>query len=119
MAKRVLIIDDESGFCEVVKDILHEVGYEVDAPHHLASAVGIALAGNYDLIILDLRMPGIDGVEIARLFQKKRLLTPILVISGYHTDTVPQQLKSLGIHHVLPKPSDVPQLQHAVASAMA
>ena len=58
-------------------------------------------------------------MEIARLFKKKSLLAPILVISGYLTDIVPQQLKSLGIYHTLPKPSDVPQLQQAVACAMA
>ena len=76
MTKRILIIDDELGFCDVLKDLLEHDGYEVEAPLQLASAVGTALQGNHDLIILDLRMPGISGLEIARLFKKQALHTP-------------------------------------------
>ncbi len=119
MTKRILIIDDESSFCDVLKDLLEDEGYAVDAPLQLASAIGIALLGNYDLIILDLRMPGIDGFEIARLFKQRNLMTPILIISGYITDDMPTKLDKLGIQHMLSKPSGVSQLRHAVATAIA
>lgn len=118
MAKHILIIDDETGFCDVLKDMLEDDGYVVDAPRQLASAVSKALLGKHDLIILDLRMPGIDGLEVARLFKKQMLNTPVLVISGYLTEQVPQELNSLGIEHMLPKPSGVTQLRQAVATAM-
>ena len=119
MTKRILVIDDESNFCDVLKDLLEDDGYAVDAPLQLASAIGIALLGNHDLIILDLRMPGIDGLEIARLFKEQKLVTPILVISGYITDDMPTELDKLGIQHTLSKPSGVSQLRHAVATAIA
>jgi DNA-binding NtrC family response regulator len=119
VAKRILIIDDESGFCDVVKDTLGEVGYHVEAPRLLASAIARALMGNHDLIILDLRMPGIDGLDIAKLFLRRRIPTPILVISGFIGGKVSEELKHIGIMHTLPKPSGVAQLRHAVASALA
>lgn len=119
MSKRILIIDDETGFCDVLKELLETDGYMVDAPHQLASAVGTALHGNYDLIILDLRMPGIDGLEIARLFKKQHLSTPILVISGFITENIPTELQNIGIHHTLSKPSGITQLRSAVATAIA
>ncbi|MFT5368400.1 MAG: CheY-like chemotaxis protein [Candidatus Latescibacterota bacterium] len=119
MTKRILIIDDESGFCDVLQDILEDEGYEVEAPRQLASAIGTALLGTHDLIILDLRMPGIDGLEIARLFKQQLLNTPILVVSGYITKDVPSELHNLGIHNILSKPSGVSTLRQAVATALA
>ena len=119
MTKRILGIDDESGFCDVLQDLLESDGYQVEAPRQLASAIGTALLGEHDLIILDLRMPGMNGLEIARLFKQKALHTPILIISGYITEDIPQQLNTLGIHNVVSKPSGVSQLRHAVATALA
>lgn len=119
MTKRILVIDDESGFCEVLQDLLENDGYQVEAPRQLASAIGTALLGEHDLIILDLRMPGMNGLEIARLFKQRDLHTPILIISGYITDNIPAELNNLGIQHMVSKPSEVSQLRQAVATAIA
>jgi CheY-like chemotaxis protein len=119
VTKRILIIDDEQGFCDVLQDVLEDQGYQVDAPRQLASAISKALLGHHHLIILDLRMPGIDGLDIARLFRRKRLQTPILVLLGYITQEVPSILEDLGIRHMLPKPSGVTTMCKAVATAMA
>ena len=76
MSKHILVIDDEPEFRNTMKEILSLDGYQVDIPHHLASAVASALQGIHDLIILDLRMPGLDGLEIARLFRDQGLERP-------------------------------------------
>ena len=119
MTKLILIIDDESAFCDILYDTLAEDGYVIEAPRYLASAVGAALQGIYDLIILDLRMPGMNGLEIARLFKRQGLMTPILIMSGYIKDDVPQQLRDIGIRHMLSKPLGIGQIRTAVAAAMA
>ena len=118
MPRQILIIDDEAGFRDTVKEILSADGYQVDESPYLATAVGSALSGNHDLIILDLKMPGLDGLEIARLFKNRNLNTPILVFSGYLSDTIPEQLRKIGIHHTLPKPSSIPQIFKAVEKAI-
>ena len=119
MPKHILVIDDEHEFRTVVKDVLSVGGYDLDIPELLASAVCSALQETHDLIILDLRMPGIDGIEIARLFKRKGLSTPILVISGYISGAVPEQLEQIGIKHVLSKPSSIHQVIAAVERALA
>ena len=73
----------------------------------------------YDLITLDLRIPGLDGVEIARLFNRLGLRTPVLVISGYLDERVAAELKANGIRHFLDKPTDMPHLVSAVKGAIA
>jgi CheY-like chemotaxis protein len=119
MAKRILVLDDEPGFRDVMKDVLAEHGYEVEATPYIASAVSQAVRRNYDLITLDLRIPGLDGVEIAQLFSRTGVQTPVLVISGYLDDSVTQELKANGISHFLDKPTDIPDLLSAVEGAIA
>ena len=119
MAKRILVLDDEPGFRDVMKDVLAEHGYEVEATPYIASAVAQAVRRNYDLITLDLRIPGLDGLEIAQLFSRTGIQTPVLVISGYLDDSVTRELKANGISHFLDKPTDIPDLLNAVEGAMA
>jgi CheY-like chemotaxis protein len=118
MCKRILVIDDESSFRSILKEVLNQEGYEVNISPYIATAVSDALSGRFDLITLDLRMPGMDGVEIARLFYRQQVTTPVLVISGYLDDNVRKQLKAAGVRHFLGKPSGVTQLIHAVEKAI-
>jgi CheY-like chemotaxis protein len=119
MSKRILVIDDEEAFRSTLREVLGEAGYQVDVTPYLASAVGTALAGKYDLITLDLRMPGLDGLEIAKLFQSYNSHIRVLVISGYLDPRVVAQLKALGVKHFLDKPLDIGEIIQAVEDAMS
>ena len=118
MSKRILIIEDEPVFRDILSEILIEAGYHVDRTPYLASAVGGALSGNYDLITLDLRLPEMDGMDIVGLFQRCRLETPVLVISGYANAAVASKLQGLGVRHIVAKPLGVTQLIQAVETAL-
>ena len=85
----------------------------------LASAIGQALSGEFDLITLDLSMPGMDGKDISQLFQKQKLETPVLVISAYLDESIQEQLRKIDINHFLSKPFKIPELLEAVEKAMA
>ena len=119
MSKRILVIEDEADFRATLREILISAGYEVDVSPYLASAVGEALSGRYDLITLDLRMPELDGMGIAQLFRRRKLDTPILVISGYLNQSITRQLEEMNIRHILPKPSDISEMLDAVENALA
>ncbi len=114
MSKRILVIEDQESFRNILKEVLEDYGYEVEVSPFLASAVGQALSGSFDLVTLDLNMPGLDGVEIAQLFQHRNLNTPILIISGYLNQSVKSKLKEWGVRHFLDKPSGIPQIIQAV-----
>jgi len=119
MSKRILVIEDEPEFRDVLTEVLENAGYLVDDRPFLASAVGDALTGDYDLITLDLRLPEMDGVDIAGLFKRCDRETPILVISGYLTGKVTEKLHDLGIRHIAHKPLGVSQIVDAVKDALA
>lgn len=118
MSKRILVIEDEAQFRAILQEVLAQAGHEVIITPYIASAIAEALSGEFDLITLDLKMPGMDGVEIAQLLNRQNVTTPVLIISGYLDKSVKKKLKDTGICHFLDKPSGVCQLIHAVEEAM-
>ena len=63
---RLLIVEDEKQICDMVAKSLYAAGYEVDTCYDGTEALEYVLAENYDLIVLDLNLPGIDGMDILR-----------------------------------------------------
>ncbi len=116
---RILIIEDDSNIRMAMEKILTRFGYEIESTPYLATALSMAIAGDYDLITLDLNMPGIDGKEIAQLFQHRNLDTPVLVISGYLDESVETELREKGVKHFLAKPFNISTLPKAIEKALA
>ncbi|MFA5100624.1 MAG: response regulator [Candidatus Omnitrophota bacterium] len=87
-AKRILVVDDDLEFLQELKETLHLSGYEVDAVNKSVNAVGFAIDRKPDLILLDLRMDGMTGFEVAKelrmLPQTSRI--PIIAMSGYFSE---------------------------------
>ena len=117
--KRVLVIDDEEEVRIAVRHALSRAGYDVEAIADVPAAVRAAVSGDYGLIVLDLRMPGIDGLEIAELLQTRRVTTPVLAVSGHLDDTMVERLHSLGVLHFLSKPFSVLDLIASVEKAVS
>ena len=65
-ARRILIVEDETALAVVVRDYFAAAGMTVDTLSEGTDAVNIALAGGYDLVVLDLMLPGVDGLTICR-----------------------------------------------------
>jgi CheY-like chemotaxis protein len=116
--KKILVIDDEVEFRTTLQDVLESRGYEVEGTSYLASSVGWGLTGGFDLITLDLRMPEVDGLEVARLYSKLVPDTRLLVISGYLDKATIKELGSLGVTHTVTKPAGISDLLEAVNSAL-
>jgi CheY-like chemotaxis protein len=86
--KRILVVDDDLEFLQELKETLHLSGYEVDAVNKSIHAVSFAIDRKPDLILLDLRMDGMTGFEVAKelrgLPQTSRI--PIIAMSGYFSE---------------------------------
>ena len=67
---RLLIVEDEKQICDMVAKSLYDSGYEVDTCYDGEDALEYILAENYDLIVLDLNLPGMDGMEILKELRK-------------------------------------------------
>ncbi|NLW40997.1 MAG: response regulator transcription factor [Tissierellia bacterium] len=107
---RILIIEDEQLLADSIKSLLTKKGFEVDVAYDGESGKEYAELGIYDLIILDIMLPKMDGYEVARRIRKKRIGTPILMLTakGELEDRI-TGLNS-GADYYLTKPFDIREL---------
>src|SRR5690554_7595714 len=100
---RVLLADDDVELCEMLGAYLAREGFAVDFAHDGETALARALAGAYDLIVLDVMMPRLDGFEVLRRLRRERL-TPVLMLTARGGDVDSIVGLELGADDYLPKP---------------
>src|SRR5436190_21844803 len=81
----ILVVDDEVDTCHNLSDILTDLGYRVDMAHDGLSALELVRQNHYDLALLDLKMPGMDGLTLYREIKKLRAGTVAIVVTAYAT----------------------------------
>ena len=115
---RILVVDDESSIRDLLSKTLALAEYDVDTAVDGRSALERLRLYPYDLLIADLKMPGIDGLSVIR--EAKRLKTdlPVIIITGYSTETAAIEALNLGVSGYLTKPFRVPQVLAAAAKAI-
>jgi excisionase family DNA binding protein len=115
---RILVVDDESSIRDLLAKTLALAEYDVDTASDGRSALERLRLYPYDLLIADLKMPGIDGLSVIR--EAKRLKTdlPVIIITGYSTETAAIEAVNLGVSGYLTKPFRVPQVLAAAAKAI-
>ena len=107
---RLLIADDEIELANALVAILKHSNYTVDAVYNGTDALDYALSGEYDGIILDIMMPGLDGMEVLKKLREKGFSTPVLFLTA--KTEVDDRIKGLdlGADDYLPKPFDMGEL---------
>jgi excisionase family DNA binding protein len=115
---RILVVDDEASIRDLLSKTLALAEYDVDTATDGRSALERLRLYPYDLLIADLKMPGIDGLSVIR--EAKRLKTdlPVIIITGYSTETAAIEALNLGVSGYLTKPFRVPQVLTAAARAI-
>lgn len=107
---RLLLADDEIELSNALVAILKHSKYTVDAVYNGTDALDYALTGDYDGIILDIMMPGLDGMEVLKRLRDKGISTPVLFLTA--KTEVDDRIKGLdlGADDYLPKPFDMGEL---------
>ena len=107
---KVLIIEDEKLLADSLKALLESKGFEVEAVYDGESGAEYAELGIYDLLILDVMMPGMDGYQVARYVRAKRCATPILMLTA--KSGLEDRIEGLnaGADYYLTKPFDPREL---------
>lgn len=115
---RILVVDDEASIRDLLSKTLALAEYDVDAAPDGRSALERLRLYPYDLLIADLKMPGMDGLTVIR--EAKRLKTdlPVIIITGYSTEASAIEAVNLGVAGYLTKPFRVPQVLAAAAKAI-
>jgi CheY-like chemotaxis protein len=114
----ILVVDDEVDTCRNLSDILTDLGYRVDVAHDGPSALELVRRGSYDVALLDLKMPGMDGLTLYRAIKKLRADTVALIVSAYASGAVAEEALAAGAWQVLPKPVEFPRLLGLVNEAL-
>ncbi len=119
MLKRILIVDDDPTMREAMCETLAAAGYDAQPCADGDAAERFLQAGGVDLVISDVRMPGIDGLELLRRVKAKGDAPPFIVISGHAT--VPEAVEAMkrGAYDLLVKPFSYRELTSLVEAALA
>ena len=79
---RILVIEDEKPLADALTEILRQNRYSVDAVYHGNHGLEYARSGIYDLILLDLMLPGIDGLSVLKTLRREHIKTPVLILTA-------------------------------------
>lgn len=115
---RILIVDDEPDTCANLADILADLGYEVDAANDGLAALELVKRQAYDVALLDLRMPGMDGLELYRRMRDVSAETVAIVVTAYASSETAKSVLATGAWKILPKPVNIGNLLSLVAEVL-
>jgi len=99
--QRILIVNDEKGIRIVLSDILREKGYLVKGVKDGYEAIKAVDEESFDLVIVDLRMPQMDGIKVLENIKKKNPQIPVIISTGYGTTTTAIEAMKKGAHDYL------------------
>ena len=115
---RILVVDDEASIRELLSKTLALAEYDVDIAPDGRSALERLRLYPYDLLIADLKMPGMDGLTVIREAKRLRADLPVIIITGFSTEASAIEAVNLGVAGYLTKPFKVPQVLAAAARAI-
>jgi len=107
---KILLIEDEKELTRTLKKGLREAGYNVDVVYDGDSGVSLAVTGRYDCIVLDYRLPKLNGLEVCREIRRNKVNTPILMLTVVDSVEMKVQCLDAGADDYLTKPFSFSEL---------
>ena len=117
-APHILVMEDDPGVARGLETVLSEEGYTVGLAETGRLALAAFRRGRFDLLIADIRLPDMDGMEIIRQVKESTPDTEVIAITGYATTSLAVNAMKLGVHDFLPKPFNEKQIVSAVRGAL-
>ena len=115
---RLVVIDDEKNAADALGALLHDDGYEVAVGYDAETALRLLEAQEPDLVLTDLRLPGLDGLELLGRIRQMHPSTMVIVMTAYGTVKNAVKAMKLGAEDYLSKPVDVEELELVVSRAL-
>jgi len=116
--EKILVVDDEKAMRNLCSQILDEEGYEVSLAEDGKEAVNKVLREDFAVAIVDIKMPGMDGMEVLRFIKKHKSHTEVIMITGYGTIKTAVEAMKLGAADYITKPFNIEQLTMVVKMAL-
>jgi two-component system, NtrC family, nitrogen regulation response regulator NtrX len=118
MAYRILVIDDETGIREAIRMTLEYEGYKIDEARSGNEGLDKAARVPYDAILLDIKMPVLDGIEVLENLREQKILTPVVMVSGHGDVHTAVECTKRGAFDFLEKPLNRDKLLLTVRNAV-
>lgn len=116
--KRILVVDDEAQICKVIQKILVQEGHHVLVACNGPEALAKLKKGGVDLMLIDLKMPAMDGLEVLKLARTIQKKLRSIILTAYGTVTSAREAMCLGVFDFLTKPFDNRLLKKVVREAL-
>lgn len=115
---RVMVVDDEASIRDLLSKTLALAEYDVDMSPDGRSALEQMRLHPYDLLIADMKLPGMDGLTLIREARRYKSALPVIIITGFSTESMAIEAVNLGVSGYLTKPFRVPEVLKAVSKAL-
>lgn len=119
MSEKILLVDDEKDFLDVMSERIESRGIQVTTAESAVAALKQVEAGGFDAIILDLMMPGMDGLDTLRAIKKKNPDLQVILLTGHATIEKGIEAMKLGAMDFIEKPADLDKLTKIIKKAQA
>jgi CheY-like chemotaxis protein len=110
---RILVVDDNALFRGVISQILSRLGYEVSSADSGEKGLGVFIRNEFDMVLSDYDMPGMDGVALACSIKKVSPRTPVVIMTGVGRETVLSR-KSTAVDEVISKPFTLAEIDELI-----
>ncbi|HME53186.1 MAG TPA: response regulator [Candidatus Lokiarchaeia archaeon] len=100
----ILVVDDDEGICETMADILGEMNFTVNTATDGYKALELVKTHEYSMTLMDMRMPGLDGLETLKQMRQVKPSMKVVMITAYAQDDTVGELKKVGVEAILSKP---------------
>jgi CheY-like chemotaxis protein len=121
--KRVLIVEDDAEIIQVLQEFFaaleHGHDYEIETATDGVKAMPLLRRAPFDLVLLDMRMPRMDGLELLKKMHHDNIRVPVLMVTANEDAEAAGEALSAGVFAYVPKPFDLPRLEHLVALALS
>lgn len=117
LSKKILVVDDEESIMKIMKIKLVKLGYDPEFAKNGKEALEISEREEFPLILMDLRLPEIDGIELCMRIKKRSPETVIYAFSGFVTEVEFDQIEEMGFDGLLCKPFEFEVLERAIEGA--
>jgi len=118
MDRRILVVDDSELICQQVSLLLSRPDRRIKVAHNGTAALEWLVEGNFSLVLTDLRLPGIDGLELLREVRQRDLPVTVILLTGFASIDSAVEAMKLGAYDYLPKPIDPLRLEVLVDQAL-
>jgi DNA-binding NtrC family response regulator len=118
MKPTILVVDDEKEICDLFDEALTQEGYEVVTATDGVEALSLGRQSRLDVALLDIKMPGMDGIEVLQKLREVKKDVEVIVLTGYGTLKTAKEAMRLGAYDYLTKPFDLRLVKEIIREAL-